>query len=405
MFALASCSDKNKSDEPTLPIEGLEMPSATTPIVAGAPVTIKGSGFTATSEIWLNAITKADEGVKATVTAFTATSISFTVPTSISGEQNITLRQDGKEFTLGKLTFEIADAKLYCIYSAEDYRDGMILRQIDRQSGKATDVTTYEGYIGAIVPIGQTLYHWAQFSNTANDGVTTTTSELGSFDLTSKTHKTLAKDIKLMGALIAVNNKLNILCIDTATYDVSLHEVNTTSGEFTKISDFGSVKSLIGDNEKMYINSLVYSEKENCIVSTLNVYSETTQDEYQMLGSIDLASKKMTTSAKLSATEDCVLFNKGAEIGVAKEITHNYDTDNETYSTKIYTLDARTLALGTTELGSFEGSSYHWVYDVKTDVMYGYDYREGVFAFDFKTGAAPKMINTSKYVDAVFLVR
>ncbi|WP_300727381.1 IPT/TIG domain-containing protein [uncultured Rikenella sp.] len=92
------------------PVSGATLPtsSAENPIQAGSAVTIQGSGFTAGSEIWLRALTKATDDVQATVTGHTSTSITFTAPTTVSGEQSIILKQDGGEWPLGKMYFAAA---------------------------------------------------------------------------------------------------------------------------------------------------------------------------------------------------------------------------------------------------------------------------------------------------------
>ena len=73
------------------------------PASPGSSVTIQGQGFTANSEIWLRAITRAAD-VQAEVTDVTATTVTFTAP-DVSGEQNILLKQDGGEWILGVLHF------------------------------------------------------------------------------------------------------------------------------------------------------------------------------------------------------------------------------------------------------------------------------------------------------------
>ncbi len=101
-----------KDDNSTpCPVSGAQLPKSSieNPIKAGSAVTIQGSGFTASSEIWLRGVaTKADGDVQTTVTGFTSTSITFTAPSSVSGEQSIILRQDGGEWPLGKMYFAAA---------------------------------------------------------------------------------------------------------------------------------------------------------------------------------------------------------------------------------------------------------------------------------------------------------
>lgn len=101
---------KKDDNGTTCPVSGAILPtsSAENPIPAGSAVTIQGSGFTENSEIWLRALTKATGDVQATVTGHTSTSITFTAPTTVSGEQSIILKQDGGEWLLGKMYFTAA---------------------------------------------------------------------------------------------------------------------------------------------------------------------------------------------------------------------------------------------------------------------------------------------------------
>lgn len=103
---MVACSDDDNNDKS--PIKGLEIPQSTTPVKPGASVTIKGEGFTQASEVWFRAIaTRAEnrEDVKATVTEVNANGITFIAP-EVYGNQSILLKENGKEFELGKMTFE-----------------------------------------------------------------------------------------------------------------------------------------------------------------------------------------------------------------------------------------------------------------------------------------------------------
>ncbi|MEG2339387.1 MAG: hypothetical protein RSB69_01360 [Odoribacter sp.] len=104
---MAACSDDDDNND-KLPIKGLELPSSTTPVKPGATVTIKGEGFTKASEIWFRtpttkAVTESD--IKATVNDVSITGISFIAP-MVFGDQNVLLKENGKEYELGKMTFE-----------------------------------------------------------------------------------------------------------------------------------------------------------------------------------------------------------------------------------------------------------------------------------------------------------
>lgn len=105
---LSSCSkdDNGNGTDPTSPITGLEMPasSAEQPVSAGATVSIKGTGFTASDEIWFSTAVKASGEVKAEGVTVTATGLSFIAP-AMDGETSVTLKQAGKSYPLGKMFF------------------------------------------------------------------------------------------------------------------------------------------------------------------------------------------------------------------------------------------------------------------------------------------------------------
>lgn len=101
-----ACSDDDKDNE--LPIKGLEIPKFENPVKPGEAITIKGEGFTKASEIWFRTIlTRAENigDVKAIVTKVNATGITFTT-SEVYGNQSVLLKENGKEYELGKMTFE-----------------------------------------------------------------------------------------------------------------------------------------------------------------------------------------------------------------------------------------------------------------------------------------------------------
>ncbi len=107
MLALfVACSDDDKDNE--LPIVGLEIPKFDNPVKPGESITIKGEGFTKASEIWFRTIVTRAENtgdVKAIVTDVNSTGITFTAP-EVYGNQSVLLKENGKEYELGKMTFE-----------------------------------------------------------------------------------------------------------------------------------------------------------------------------------------------------------------------------------------------------------------------------------------------------------
>lgn len=107
MLALfVACSDDDKDNES--PIKGLEIPKFENPVKPGEAITIKGEGFTKASEIWFRQIISKATGnsdVKAIVTEVNSTGITFTAP-EVYGNQSVLLKENGKEYELGKMTFE-----------------------------------------------------------------------------------------------------------------------------------------------------------------------------------------------------------------------------------------------------------------------------------------------------------
>lgn len=99
--ALCSCES---NDEPC-PVTGVELPasSAENPVQPGMPVTIQGQGFSEDSEIWLRTVARVAD-VQAEVTGASATGITFVAP-EVSGAQTVVLKQNGGEWSLGKMYF------------------------------------------------------------------------------------------------------------------------------------------------------------------------------------------------------------------------------------------------------------------------------------------------------------
>lgn len=99
------CDKEEGGDNLPCPVTEVSVPASSeeNPVSPGSSVTIQGQGFTANSEIWLRAMTRAVD-VQAEVTDVTATTVTFTAP-EVSGEQNILLKQDGGEWILGVLHF------------------------------------------------------------------------------------------------------------------------------------------------------------------------------------------------------------------------------------------------------------------------------------------------------------
>lgn len=142
---LSSCSkdDNGNGTDPTNPIKGLEMPasSAEQPINAGATVTIKGTGFTASDEIWFAAAVKASGEVKAEGVTMTATGLSFIAP-AMDGETSVTLKQAGKSYPLGKMFFATKGENPLTehVYTVKETDAGCEFFEYDLDKGAFTSV-------------------------------------------------------------------------------------------------------------------------------------------------------------------------------------------------------------------------------------------------------------------------
>lgn len=73
------CDKEEGGDNLPCPVTEVSVPASSeeNPVSPGSSVTIQGQGFTANSEIWLRAITRAAD-VQAEVTDVTATTVTFT---------------------------------------------------------------------------------------------------------------------------------------------------------------------------------------------------------------------------------------------------------------------------------------------------------------------------------------
>ncbi len=110
MALCLSCAGCSKDDTPDEKIiSDVQVPESTpeNPTAPGETVTIRGKGFTESSEIWLRAVwTKSTEDeVQAEIVSVSNEEITFIAP-DVAGERNVVLKQDGQEQVLGTMFFE-----------------------------------------------------------------------------------------------------------------------------------------------------------------------------------------------------------------------------------------------------------------------------------------------------------
>lgn len=93
---LIVCCDDNAPEGGD--IESVEIPSsdASSPIISGQMIVVRGIGFNENSKIWLQgSIATKTSGVQADIISYSNESISFIAP-KISGNCNVVLEQNGK---------------------------------------------------------------------------------------------------------------------------------------------------------------------------------------------------------------------------------------------------------------------------------------------------------------------
>ena len=403
MAIVTSCEKSDDNTTPPLIIDGVELPVSTpdSPTFAGSPVTIKGKGFTKTSEIWFRAVTKATDDVKATVTAVTETEITFTTPDAV-GAQAIVLKQDGKEQILGEMFIakELADAKLYNFVST--WEKPTELFEINKATGVSTKVEAKglnSGEIyGDVAVIGEIAYAVSlPYTNGAEK------ESIIAFDFNTNTAKEFNAPKESRTMLFNKDNKLYALVSSHETSEVAtvyIAEINTTTGVFTTVYDLGSLSTVLDETAAIAsVNVVCYDPTTKTV---LGVGTSWTADSLNSLFmSIDLASKKVVV--KESEWNDYgPLVARGNELYISKVVR---DDDGYNPISALYSFDAKALTVGT-KLADFQNqAAFTMLYDAKDDLLYTTgDGEEYYDTYSFTTKAT-KRIETGHSLGALFLVR
>lgn len=243
VFALYSCSKDATDDLQKSPVTDVTLPSPENPIKSGEPVTINGKGFTKQSEIWLRASieNRATGDVQATIVDVTSEYIRFTVPETIVGLQNILLKEAGKEYPLGKLTFEekmpnpITSEKLYIVTSKDDSDNYAIYEITGKEAIKIYSLQDGTDMIGA-VSIGGKVY----YNTIEEDASEEEKSDLKYYDFQAK-KEILIKNEWISGGGVAIgviDGKLHGIKFDT-TKGFSLVSI-ADNGMETMVSELGN---------------------------------------------------------------------------------------------------------------------------------------------------------------------
>jgi hypothetical protein len=134
MCVVASCSDKDNGIENSFPIKNVVLPPTDIPISSNDAITILGEGFTESSSIWLKSLNDTKD-ISTTITEVTSQSITFLIDENIAGLYEVFLKQDTKDYSLGKLIFEVNIKHTLNFYTVCYDDDRLELAEIDIENG------------------------------------------------------------------------------------------------------------------------------------------------------------------------------------------------------------------------------------------------------------------------------
>ena len=414
LFAIAlmafTVGCEKSDDTPTPPsiIDGIELPVSNpdSPTFAGSPVTIKGKGFTAESEIWLRVAVKSGEDVKATVTAFTETSITFTTP-DVEGSQSVVLKQDGKEQVLGEMFLakakELADAKFYSFrneYNETNEAATQVVSEINKTTGELTQIKTLTELQSLInvVAIDKTVYG---ISDSGTTGVVW-------FNTDTKASGVIAEslDSPILGA---INGKLHALILSNE--NLSLVKINTETGATTEKANFGAFQIAGYDETDVYSEAFTYNSKSNTIYIQAEGYSTTTEESVYPVVSLDLESKKILSSTTLIGGDggdyEYYFFERDEEIYINQSEYREDIVGEETVdsgSSTIYKLNQTDLTFGDKITEYSDQIGWDLIYDEKDDILYLDGSNNYFDTYSFATKES-KRINTTDEIGSFVMIR
>ncbi|MDR0348513.1 MAG: hypothetical protein LBH90_03340 [Tannerella sp.] len=243
-----SCGDNTPEDK--FPITNLKLPASSSdhPIISGETVAISGQGFQSTGEIWFRVDSDAErDEIKAENITVTADGISFDAP-QLSGTYSVILKQSGKEYSLGEMTFVEADnpsAAAKTLYAIKR-SDPAIIYKIDKSTNLFTEYDRIDGVypIGIVTGLEGYIYYTGESAG------------LYRYHAATKTQVVIAENwlegFSPAGEGISVgiiNNSLHGIKYNenTGYYLVSISEndgVETTVRTFGKIGDFQNYRYL-----------------------------------------------------------------------------------------------------------------------------------------------------------------
>ena len=296
LTAFVACSDNNDNGEPASPIENLKMPPAETPFTTGQSVTIEGKGFTANSQIWLRPTTKATEDIQTKITEVTDNSIVFEVPEGVEGKQSVILKQEGKEYKLGEMTFEISMPNKLFAYKVKENGNQVIKQivEINPNDGREKIITTLDipsDYLEYLVYLPSTKEIVANSSrgSTSLIKINTTTGQTQNLNL---------KDNANWYSDFIADDKENIYAYknDGILKQIVRLDLKT-----------GNEKSIIDIDINIIFKNLIFNPSTNELI----YYSLTVEEGYHKFTVIDIDTQTTKSIPALNYYTGFVFDNKG----------------------------------------------------------------------------------------------
>ncbi|WP_071134000.1 IPT/TIG domain-containing protein [Millionella massiliensis] len=408
---LSSCNDKSK-DTPSL-ITDPVLPPVTEEFTPGTSVTISGTGFTASDEIWLRLPVKATGGdIQATITSQTSTQITFTVPEGVTpGEYTLILKRGSEEMQLGAITIgessSVTDAKLYGlgpdgVYGI-DKQTYALNTLVETGNCSFSGRNVYDASKNTIYSI-----EWDEESASQDDGDKyVTKSWLGILNLNANTYTRLDLPDDIDFFVHLQDGQPTLLAQPDENDDhIRIYTINLATGALTETLDLGSWKSAFevsGDYSFQILGS--YLKGQSIYMAVSITEQQTYQSEYRYLA-LDLSSPAIIPGDTIQSdnTEsDIYFFERQGQLYTTLTV-HTGTDGSAPYFSRIQLFDPANLTVTETFCTLEEMDCYAPQYDAATDRLYWPSYWENVeegtedvttrtdlYGLDFTTRTATKI--------------
>lgn len=394
LLALTGCNDKGNPQPPL--VTNPTLPPATEDFAPGETITVTGSGFTASDQIWFRTPTKADGDIQAAIVKQTETEITFTVPQGLpEGECTLVLKRGGTEMVLGKVTIgESVPAATTKLYGYGYAQDKGAIGEIDTTTGTLTPIislTRDQAPESKIVILKNGKIYW----NTTED------KHLYCVDPQSKTIQEIGLLPENFYTLCFIDGKLHALLISDTERSYSLVSVDPNTATTTPVADFGSIyqalnipTSIDAGLDSEY--GLVYDPDTKSLITMVYIDRET--DCWQ-LARLDITNQKIVPGETVNF-DFPTLFQMGDKVCGAfhntQETSPNYlgvmDVEFRPINTTTLTSGA-SVGNVTLENNVIFSEDIVWRYDAETGKAYGVVWKNfdtpneksAIAVFDFNT--------------------